>query len=90
MIITLLLSFLADFIAMLTSIIPNVGVSDIPFVGTYVATYWTMAVEYMNTAVTIIPFFDIVWHSFLYIILPFEFSMLIAKFFFGSRLPSNQ
>jgi hypothetical protein len=89
MIISLLLNFIANFVEMLTSIIPSVGVANIPFIGTQVAYYWSLGVGYMNTAVTIIPFTEIVWHSFLYIILPFEFSLLVAKFFFGSHLPSN-
>lgn len=89
MIITLLLNFIADFIQMLTSIIPNVGVKDIPFIGQSIAYYLALAVGYLNTGIGILPFGEIVWHSLLYVILPFEFMLITLKVFFGSRTPHN-
>lgn len=89
MVISLLLSAIVSIIAQLMSVLPNVGVADIPFIGGYIATYLGMAVSYINTGVIILPFLQVVWHSFVYVILPFEISLLVAKFFFGSRLPAH-
>jgi len=89
MIIALILGFIASFLAMVFSILPSVGVADIPFIGGYIVTYVSLAMSYWNLALEVIPYFQIVWSTFLYVIIPFEFAMLVAKFFFGSRLPTN-
>ena len=89
MVLTLILKFIASLLAMFLSILPTVGVADIPFIGAYIAQYLSLAVSYINTATVILPFMAVVWHTFIWVILPFEFGMLLAKVFFGSRLPAN-
>lgn len=89
MIIGLLLQFALDFAAQLASYLPQVGVQDIPLFGSYIYTYFSYAVQYMNSVTEIVPFTEIVWHSFVYIILPFEFSLLFLKLILGNRLPVN-
>jgi len=89
MVISLILNFIADAFATVMSIMPSVGIQDIPYIGEAVYTYWVLAVSYMHTAFTIIPFTEIVWNSFVYVIIPFEFSLLILKVFLGSRTPIN-
>jgi hypothetical protein len=90
MVIALILNFIADIIQQIFIILPDAYLHQLPYIGTYIETYLTMAVQYMNTATQVIPFTAIVWHTFTLVILPFEFSMIIAKFFFGSRLPVNK
>jgi len=89
MIIALLMDFVSGFVAMVFSILPSVTVADIPFVGEFVDQYFTLAIQYWNSFMLIVPYTQIVWDIFLVVIIPFEVSMLFAKFFFGSRLPSN-
>jgi len=36
-----------------------------------------------------IPYLEVVWNTFLYILIPFEISMIIIKFFLGHRVPSH-
>lgn len=89
MVIALLFKMVGDFISLIFSWLPTVGVKDIPFIGSQVSYWFSLAVSYMNTAIAVFPFFAIVWHSFIYVILPFEFALLVAKFFFGHRLPAH-
>jgi len=89
MIITFILSSVVNLLTQIFSALPSVGVADIPYIGDFIATYLTLAVSYMNTAIGILPFLGIVWHTFIWVVLPFEMALLIAKFLFGSRLPVN-
>lgn len=89
MIITLILDFIASIISQILSILPSVGVSDIPLIGSFISYYFSLAVGYWNTFLTLFPPFAVVWSAFLYIIIPFEISMIILKVFFGSRLPAH-
>jgi len=87
MVITLLLNFIVDILAMVMSILPSVGIQDLPFIGPQVYSFWVLAVSYVHMAFAIIPFMEIVWSTFVYVIIPFEFSMLLLRVFLGSRAP---
>lgn len=69
--------------------LPTVTISSIPFIGEDLYSVLALAVGYWNTFLQIFPFSVVVWHMFLWIILPFEILFIIAKVFFGSRLPAN-
>ncbi|MEN9919424.1 MAG: hypothetical protein RL662_1860, partial [Bacteroidota bacterium] len=71
MIITLFLQFIVSFIGMIFSIVPTVGVGDIPIIGTSVVTYLTLMIGYWNTAIGILPYLGIVSNMFLHVIIPF-------------------
>lgn len=45
-------------------------------------------VGYYQSAMITVPYLEVVWECFLWII-SFEIVLLIAKFAFGNRLPSN-
>lgn len=89
MIITLFLTFIASIVGIILSIVPTVTVAGIPIVGGFVSTYLTLAVGYWVTAEGILPYIAIVREMLIYVILPFEFTLLIIKVFFGSRMPTN-
>lgn len=71
----------------LVSIIPNVSFTDIPVVGPFVIEYLSLAMSYWNGFMNLVPYLHLPWTILLTVIIPFEMGLLIAKFFFGSRLP---
>lgn len=89
MVIALILNFIADIFATLLSMLGTVGLQDIPVIGDPMYTYLNLAVGYVHGAILVLPFMSIVWWCFVYVILPFEFTLLLAKVFFGSRLPAH-
>ena len=48
----------------------------------------SMAVSWMYGAIATLPYLEIVWQSFLWL-LGFELAFLILKLFLGSRTPAN-
>lgn len=86
MIIALILQFIANILVIIFSIVPSVTIANIPFIGTFIYYYLGVAISYVNTMNTIIPYFAIVWQSFLWI-LSFEIMLLFLKLFLGSRTP---
>lgn len=89
MIITLVLNFIASFIGMVMSIVPEVTIGSVPIVGPFIVTYLGMAVGYWNTFEGILPYVGIVKDMFVYVIIPFEVTLLLVKVFFGSRTPAH-
>lgn len=87
MLINFLLSTILSVFALIFQFFPVSGLRDIPQVGEPVADTLTLMVEYWNSFLITFPYAVIVWHMFLYVILPFELIMLIMKFFLGSRRP---
>lgn len=86
MITALILQFIANFVALIFSILPEVTVANIPFIGTFIYYYVGVAISYVNTMNTIVPYFLIVWQMFLWV-LEFEILLLLLKLFLGSRTP---
>ena len=83
MIITLLINFVLLLIGGLASFLPVVQLPD------SVRNVLILAVSYWNNFLGDFPFAVLPWHIFLYVIIPFEVTLLIAKFFFGHILPAN-
>jgi len=86
MILTLILKTIVGIISLLFEVVPKVSIANIPFIGTYIYYYVGVAISYVNTMNTIIPYFAIVWQMFLWII-SFEIMLLLLKLFLGSRTP---
>jgi hypothetical protein len=89
MLISLLLIGFIFVIRVILSIIPNVNISGIPYIGEPVYAVLVNIMGYWNTFLEIFPYSQVVFHVFIYVILPFEFSLLILKMFLGHRLPVN-
>ena len=89
MITILLINFVLILVGFLFSILPVVSVASIPFIGVYISSFFSTAVSIWNTFLVTFPYSVIVWHTFLYVIIPFEILFLVGKFFLGHRMPSN-
>jgi hypothetical protein len=67
--------------------LPVVSLSDIPFIGSTIRGLLLSVVEYWNAAQDTFPYLIVLWHVFIYVILPFELLMLTVKLVLGSRAP---
>jgi hypothetical protein len=90
MIITLILQFIVSFIGMVMSIVPTAHIGQVPLVGEDIVTYLNMMVGSYNLGASILPYLSIVKSMLVYVILPFEISVLLLKVFLGSRTPVRE
>jgi len=65
----------------------GVTIDSIPLVGEVVHSALLTAVGYWNTFLNIVPYLQLPWHLFLWVILPFEMIMILLRLVLGSRLP---
>lgn len=89
MITLLIIQFVVFVLGLIFGFLPVVTIADIPIMGEFVSTYLLQAVLILNAFMETFPYATTLWDMFIYVILPFEFTMLIAKFFLGHRLPVN-
>jgi len=89
MIIDLTINVLLTLVSVIFVFLPVVSVSSIPYYGEDIASVLLTVVTTWNAFMVTFPYAVVLWNIFLYVILPFEFLLLIGKFFLGSRLPSN-
>jgi len=66
----------------------TVDLSNIPYIGSAFRDILITALSYWNTALTVVPYLVLPWHIFIYVLLPFEILMLVAKVILGSRVPT--
>jgi uncharacterized protein (DUF983 family) len=89
MIFNLLINVVLAVFGYLFTLLPVVTIASIPIVGSFVSSALYFAVEIWNSFMVTFPYAQLVWHVFIYVILPFEILMLIGKFFLGHRMPNN-
>lgn len=89
MITNFLLDLVVIIFAGLLSWMPVVTLASIPVVGGFISNTLQMAVGYFNSAMITLPYLQVVWHMFLWVVLPFELALLILKFFLGNHMPAN-
>lgn len=89
MLIGLLLNFVANIVSVIFSIIPSVTLADLPLIGGEIEDFLYLMIGYWNTFEGIVPYMALIKDVFVMVILPFEFTLLMIKFFFGSRTPYN-
>jgi hypothetical protein len=89
MIINLLINFLLLIFGSLFVFFPVVSISTIPLVGPSIYSSLVFMVTTWNSFMVTFPYAQVLWDSFLYIIIPFEVVMLVLKFFLGHRAPAN-
>lgn len=85
MIINLIINLFLLVFTGLFSFLPEVTLSSFPVIGAYVSNALTFIVLTWNAFVVTFPYAGIAWHLFLAVIIPFEFLLLISRFFLGSR-----
>jgi len=89
MIIELLFDFFNSLLTIILNVIPNVTLSDLPVIGEDIDSILTTMVTVWNGFSETVPYVTVVWHSFLYIIVPFEITMIAIKLVLGNRAPVN-
>jgi len=89
MIIEMLFSVIVMILAGIFSFLPTVSIATIPYIGETVQGYLITIVQTWNAFMVTFPYAETGWNIFLYVIIPFEIMLMIAKFFFGSRLPAH-
>jgi len=83
MILQLLIAILLGTLEIIFSWLPSV--ETLPF---GIDSALTLAVSYFRGAIDTLPYLEIVWTCFLYLV-GFEILMLLLKFFLGHRAPGN-
>lgn len=89
MIINLLISVFLTIFGAILSFLPTVTIADIAYIGPTLSETLTIMISTWNAFMVTFPYAETLWNVFIYVILPFEFTMLIAKFFLGQRLPAH-
>jgi hypothetical protein len=89
MIINMLINLVLLIFGALFSFLPKVTLASLPYVGSYISSSLIFIVGLWNGVLTTFPYAVVGWHVFLWIILPFEGLMLVAKFFLGHRVPAH-
>jgi len=89
MIINLLINLILLIFGSLFVFLPEVTISSIPVIGEYTVAILNVMVLTWNAFVDTFPYAGTAWRVFLTIILPFEITLLIAKFFLHNRVPAN-
>jgi len=90
MIINLILQTILQILSAIFAIFPVVTISSIPYAGETIASILLTMTTTWNSFLVTFPYAIVGWHMLLWVILPFEALMSLAKFFFGSRLPENK
>lgn len=89
MITNLFITFVLIILTSIFSLLPVVNIASLPLIGPVLSSSLSQAVSVWNAFLVTFPYASIAWQVFLYVILPFELLMLIAKFFLGHRLPAH-
>lgn len=73
--------------AIMSLFLPIVTISSIPIVGPSVYSVLVTVVSTWNAFLVTFPYAALPWKLFLFVILPFELLLLVAKLILGHRLP---
>lgn len=87
MILFFLLATIVLLIQGVFSFLPTATLADIPVVGDSVRSILVTAVTSWNSFMQTFPYTIVLWEVFIYVIIPFEFAMMVLKLFLGSRSP---
>jgi hypothetical protein len=63
--------------------------ASIPYVGPGLSSILTTAVTSWNAFTITFPYALTAWHVFIYVILPFEITLVILRFIIGHRAPGQ-
>lgn len=89
MIINLLINLILLVFGSLFVFLPEVYLSDIPLIGNELVSALTTMITTWNSFLVTFPYAEVVWDVILFVIIPFEILLLVARFFLGQRLPTN-
>lgn len=89
MIVNLLVNFVLLLLGILFVFFPKVYLSDIPLVGDTITSVLATIGGTWAMALDTVPYLELPWNVFLYVIIPFEILLLVMRFFLGNRVPVN-
>jgi len=89
MIINFIIKILFDFFTAIFSFLPVVTLASIPVIGDTISSILLTMVQKYNAFTETFPYAQTGMRIFVYVILPVQLLMIVAKFFLGSRVPHN-
>jgi len=89
MLIQTLLNTVIEFVKAIFDLLPTATLSDLPIIGDTIAVTLETVVETWNAFMVTFPYANTLWEVFIYVILPFEILLLVAKFLLGHRVPAH-
>lgn len=89
MIFNLVLSGVYLLLEAIFGLLPVVSLASIPYIGVSLRGDVVWMVGVWNSFMQTFPYAQIAWQVFLYVVVPFELLLLVAKFFLGHRLPAH-
>jgi len=92
MIINFIINFILlalGFIFTAGGLLPPVDIASIPFIGEFLSSTLITVVQVWNAFVDSFPYAGVAWNIFIWVVLPFEVILLVAKFILGHRVPTN-
>ena len=89
MIINFIIKIIFYFFTAIFSFLPTVTLASIPVIGDTISNILLTMVQKYNAFVESFPYAQTGIRILVYVILPFELLIIIAKFFLGSRVPHN-
>jgi len=89
MIINLLINTVLLIFGSIFVFLPEVSIATLPYIGEPARAVLVSAVTMWNTFMVTFPYAQTPYDIFVYVIIPFEALILLARFFLGNRLPVN-
>lgn len=87
MIITLIVAVISLVFQLIFMWFPIVTISSIPVIGSGLSAILISMVSVWNAFMITFPYAVVVWHILVFVVIPFESLLLLAKFLLGSRVP---
>jgi len=81
-----LIALFNDIIMIILNLIPDSSLASIPIIGDDIQDILLLVVTKWNAFIETVPYFQLPWDLFIYAIY-FEISIIILRFFLGSRTP---
>lgn len=89
MLIQTLLNSIIGFVQAIFDLLPTATLADLPIIGTTVSDTLETVIETWNAFMVTFPYAVTLWDVFIFVILPFEILLLVAKFLLGHRVPAH-
>lgn len=83
------LNFISFLLAAIFNLFPSATIADIPWIGSDLRPILVTISEVWHTFLVTFPYAQVAWDVLLYVVIPFEVLLLLAKLFLGQRLPAH-
>jgi len=89
MITILFINFIILVVGSIFVFLPEVSIATLPYAGQAISDTLYSAVYTWNAFLVTFPYAVVVWNMFLFVVIPLEIGLIIAKFFLGHRTPNS-